>query len=234
MTVKCFNTSKEIYSFQTNGIHTEVHQHPILEIIISTNAFFEITIASKKYKTKGIIIPPNCPHQLISSSNTELYILMIESPMAIQFSYQYLALKKGVYELEENMHTSIQQLETILLTTAFNSLPDIDNRVYTCQRIIKESSAGQTLSISKLSQQVYLSTSRLSHLFKEQTGITIQQYQRWIKLRTTIEILLEGKWKLIEACYQAGFFDMAHFSKAFKQLFGINASTVYNSSLIQI
>lgn len=230
MTINFFDVQKEIYSFITTGISTSEHQHPILEIITSEQ-IFGIEINNQTYQTKAAIIPPNFSHKLMAGEQI-LHILMIENEQLIDFVYQYIGIEEDCHELPN--HIEISLLEEQLINCKITPIQKIDSRVVACKKLIKENDLSDSLSLEMLSKAVFLSTSRLSHLFKQEVGITIRQYQRWIKLRNTIHILLNQEISLLEACYQAGFYDMAHFSKAFQQSLGINASSIYNSRLIQI
>jgi len=72
---------------------------------------------------------------------------------------------------------------------------------------------------------VYLSESRLRHLFVEQTGLAFKTYLLWVKLVRAVQLYAEGD-SLTVAAHSAGFADSAHFSRAFKRTFGTPATTL--------
>jgi AraC-like DNA-binding protein len=72
---------------------------------------------------------------------------------------------------------------------------------------------------------VYLSPSRLRHLFVEQTGLAYKTYVLWLRLVRALQVYAEGR-NLTEAAHAAGFADSAHFSRAFKRNFGLPATTL--------
>ena len=109
-----------------------------------------------------------------------------------------------------------------------------DERITICKDYIDSNLPDQALSRDKLAKLVHLSPSRLSHLFKAEAGISIRNYIIWARLKHTIQTALEQEVTLLEAGYQAGFYDAAHFSRAFLKMFGVNPSTAYNSSTLQI
>ena len=109
-----------------------------------------------------------------------------------------------------------------------------DERIAICEAYLNEHIQDRRISLAELADQVHLSPSRLSHLFKAEKGLSMQNYVVWLRLRHTIGALLEHKLSLLEAAYGAGFYDAAHFSKAFRKTFGLNPSAVYNSHTVQI
>ena len=72
---------------------------------------------------------------------------------------------------------------------------------------------------------VHLSSSRLRHLFVEQTGLAFKTYMLWLRLVRAVQLYSEGV-SLTEAAHGAGFADSAHFSRAFKRTFGAPATTL--------
>ena len=72
---------------------------------------------------------------------------------------------------------------------------------------------------------MYLSPSRLRHLFVEQTGLAFKTYLLWLRLVRALEIYAEGR-SLTESAHAAGFSDSAHFSRIFKRTFGLPATTL--------
>ena len=80
---------------------------------------------------------------------------------------------------------------------------------------------------------MFLSDSRLSHLFKEHIGISIKKYLIWNKLRKAINLYLSESTNLTDVSIQSGFFDQAHLSNSFKKVLGVSPSKVYNSRILQ-
>ena len=76
-----------------------------------------------------------------------------------------------------------------------------------------------------LARRVCLSGSRLRHLFVEGTGTTLSRYRLWCRLRRAVISALAGR-SLTEAAVEAGFFDSAHFSRSFREMFGVSPSAI--------
>lgn len=95
------------------------------------------------------------------------------------------------------------------------------------QKIIDYATAhlDEPLSLQSASQGIYLSPSRLRHLFVEQTGLAFKTFVLWLRLVRAVQNYSEGG-SLTEAAHEAGFSDSAHFSRIFKRTFGLPATTL--------
>ena len=60
---------------------------------------------------------------------------------------------------------------------------------------------------------------RLRQTFQE-TGTTLTQYLRKIRLGRAAELLRSGKYNVTEAAMSVGYNSLSHFSKAFSEMFG--------------
>lgn len=71
-------------------------------------------------------------------------------------------------------------------------------------------------SIKYLADNVFLSSSRLSHLFKEQTGIPLKSYIILHQMERAFDELFAGK-NITEASMIAGFDSPSHFASTVKK-----------------
>lgn len=78
-----------------------------------------------------------------------------------------------------------------------------------------EDEAGVTLMAGKAG----LSPSRFQHLFTREIGVPFRRFRTWQRLRTAIGWIVAGH-SFTDAAHRAGFFDQAHFARAFRQAFG--------------
>lgn len=87
-----------------------------------------------------------------------------------------------------------------------------------------DEAAGHT----RLAHLVDLSVSRLTHLFKQETGVTLRLYQQWVKLRMAAR-MLQDRMHITHAAHDGGFADAAHFANAFKRTFGVTPSDIFRT-----
>src|SRR5262249_38744614 len=72
----------------------------------------------------------------------------------------------------------------------------------------------------QLSEMVDLSTSRLQHLFKEETGRSIGAYIKEIQLNMVRDLLLHSRYSLKDIGQAVGIPDVANLGRYFKRRFG--------------
>jgi AraC-like DNA-binding protein len=71
-----------------------------------------------------------------------------------------------------------------------------------------------------LAARAGLSVSRFQHLFKATTGATVRRFRLWARMRRAIALAAAGA-TVTHAALDAGFSSSAHFSAAFREMFGM-------------
>ena len=79
---------------------------------------------------------------------------------------------------------------------------------------------GARLSLDELARLVHQSPFHLSRMFRAHTGTSIHAYRTEVRLRDSLERLLDGQ-PLAGIAADLGFSSQAHFTDRFKQLFGV-------------
>jgi AraC-like DNA-binding protein len=105
--------------------------------------------------------------------------------------------------------------------------PPSDPRVARAIRRIREDPAGAH-SLRSLAQEVGLSESRLRHAFKAATGVPLKRFRVWTRIGTALRLAQQGG-TLTEAAIEAGFSSSAHFSNAYRAMFGGAPSALIES-----
>jgi AraC-like DNA-binding protein len=77
--------------------------------------------------------------------------------------------------------------------------------------------------LTTLARRAGLSPSRFLHLFKTETSVPLRRYRIWNRMRAAVRACGEGA-SLTEAAHAAGFASSAHFSSAFRDMFGMMPS----------
>ncbi len=83
-----------------------------------------------------------------------------------------------------------------------------------------------TPRIEDLAAVAGLSPSRLAHLFRERVGIPIRALRTWFRLKAAAILIRRGA-NLTDAAVGAGFYDQAHFTRTFRQMFGLPPSRIF-------
>ncbi|HEX8140785.1 MAG TPA: helix-turn-helix domain-containing protein [Pyrinomonadaceae bacterium] len=96
----------------------------------------------------------------------------------------------------------------------------MDHRVQKILRLMKED-LSRRLTPAEIARTVNLSPAHLRYLFKAETGMSIMQYQKTLRLEEARRLLestfLSGK----EIMLRIGLTDESHFVRDFKQTYGV-------------
>lgn len=82
-----------------------------------------------------------------------------------------------------------------------------------------------SLSLNDIAKQSCWSRWQLQRVFQSQTGMSVANYTRELKLSVGAEWLLDTNKRVIDIAIEFGFSSEISFSRAFKQKFGISPST---------
>lgn len=101
-----------------------------------------------------------------------------------------------------------------------------DKRIDDIIKYINDLDTIEHTIVDDLCKKLYISKSRLSHLFKEQTKMTLHSYLAFEKLRKTYGYLSKGM-NITDACILAGFDSPSHCASTCKRMFGISLRDVH-------
>lgn len=83
----------------------------------------------------------------------------------------------------------------------------------------------ENLQVSDIASEVYLSTTYLCLLFKQETGETLNEYMTRVRVDKAKELMKDPSNKFYEVCYAVGYSDPSYFSKIFKKYTGFSPSS---------
>ena len=79
----------------------------------------------------------------------------------------------------------------------------------------------ESITLEMLSKEVGLSTFRISHLVKEQTGKTVLQHIHHLRIQEAQRLLEQSEMSCTDIAYESGFGDQSYFIKQFRKWMGI-------------
>ncbi len=223
---------------------TNIHKHHVLQMAIILSGDYDIDIDNKHIKY-SVFINSNIPHGHTCIKGKQLSIFVepesyIGEMLQKKYQNKYQELDYDRNKLSEIInHLFVESSSPELINNHLFSILnlehhniELDNRIQ--ELLIRiESSESYNLTVSKILSETNLSESRIRHLFKEHTGISIKKYLLWEKMKNAINHLLGGT-SITEAAHFAGFSDSAHMTRTFKEMFGLNpAKLVKDSHSIQ-
>ena len=96
-------------------------------------------------------------------------------------------------------------------------------------RQIAENQLSGSLSVGNIAAQCHYNSVYLSRLFKEETGILLQDYIIQKRMEKAQELLNQGV-RIGEVATAVGYENFPHFSRAFKKMYGISPKQYQSSS----
>lgn len=219
-------------------ISTQFQQNRLFSIIISLTGNFQIfTKKTGWIKARSVLISPNIKFRIQTEESDSVIFVHIDpysiAGLNIKRTERILILPDNCFQNRlsrlknsDEMAMDSSQVDS-LIEKMIKAIPEeylsqriLDQRVLKCLNIINDE---DSIDLHTLSSQVYLSLSRLSHLFKKETSITLQQYIQHRKMIKAIDGMHKNL-SLTEAAYHGGFSDQPHFTHVFKKMFGIKPS----------
>ncbi|MDL5514902.1 AraC family transcriptional regulator [Arenibacter sp. M-2] len=224
MPIKYFDIKNGIISFSQKDYSLARHRHFPIEVAFAISGQLHIRTDNQQYtNVQSVIINSNVPHIFnCENSECQLYFIDPTSNAGIQLSKYFLP--KGE-DIVVNTITSIEIFKEKYIYGLDEDYPfcERDDRVKSCLSWIDDNYSKEGIKLSMISENVFLSESRIAHLFKKQIGISIHQYILWKKIESAIKRYIEGA-SLTECAYSFGFSDSSHFNKTFQKMFGIYPS----------
>ena len=213
-----------------------MHKHYALQISLTSAEDINITDSNNNQRTyTRCFINSSIAHQFRSS---EICLFILVNPLS-NIGYQLFKKysKKEIVNLDEdfkdlsvfftaylNQQFTFQDLvkQVSMNLKQFEESPEkgnsLDDRIYDAVQYI-ERHIERVVPLDEIAGFCNLSQSRFLHLFKETTGLNFRRYQLWARLIKSLPYLKDHT--ITETAYQFGFTDSAHYSKTFKETFGL-------------
>jgi transcriptional regulator GlxA family with amidase domain len=84
-----------------------------------------------------------------------------------------------------------------------------------------ERNSARGVSVPDLARNVFLSTSRLQHLFKESTGMSLLEYLLQLRIDHACQLLRDTRSSIAHVAGAVGFHDRAYFARQFRKKTGV-------------
>lgn len=237
-----FELKNGIAYYEGKNITTLPHTHHALELIFGIGATFDFQVGNQYFHNiDSILVYPDVQHQFLGEDQTYLFIFL--EPELLQS--QQIIKQTNLSTLKAlSLPISITAPvlgSRILDFSFFNTLPGLcisdervlvsEPRIKACLEFIKMNIWDGELRLKNIANQVFLSESRLAHLFKQEIGLPVRRYILWCRMQAALMRLRQGQ-NLSQSSYAAGFSDTGHFSRSFATMFGVTPSSVFKSSKV--
>ncbi|MBU3076035.1 helix-turn-helix domain-containing protein [Clostridium estertheticum] len=223
------------------------HKHLAKHLIISLSGEINCFIEDEQVTCEGIMISPDVFHTIESDGNDVLVYLFDETTdIAMEIEEKYLkgspyhalnlATVKEIKSIwNESMvdRSDVHQVQKIYSNTYERILKSCnldtkspyikDYRIKKVLCLLRGREEIKEGIIGELAQMVFLSQSRLSHLFKKETKISINSFLVIMKILKTYKYMLLGE-NITDSSIKAGFNSPSHFATTNKNMFGLSAN----------
>jgi AraC-like DNA-binding protein len=189
---------------------------------------------------RSVLIPPNSLHHLRIDGGRMAFLYV--DPLGLDLAAVRARMRETGARVAFNLNCESRAID-LLRDIAEHRLAPAEARRAVCEllglgsraksdaRIVQavrrmRDEPDQSHRLSELSVRAGLSPSRFQHLFKAETGVPLRRYRIWNRIGAASRAIAEGR-SLTEAAHGAGFASSAHFSKAFRDMFGMMPSELF-------
>ncbi len=235
---------KDNIAFIGNQINSAEHSHCVLQVFLSLDEPLQITVNNLTVTGKCIVVNKNVKHTF--SCNGDIRLSTLIEPTS-SFAYGLLSKMNGDYFICDNENIKLLQQKAANLINTVNQNEYIsfvndfaeylgverqtkvlDERINQFLGILQNCDPYDH-TIDGFAKSVSLSSSRLSHLFREQIGVPLKSYILFHQLEKAFTALLNGK-NITDAAMLAGFDSPSHFAATVKKWMGMPVSTSIKDS----
>ena len=224
------------------GIHADLHQHHGIQLTFAVNNRFEAVIDARQVQHRALVIDSDYPHRVVGQNDWVATLLLNPETRLAKTVLAHVLGGASFKSLDVTLsHRSLNpnladDLSCEVLDLFLNDVSDVlqlrdkevalpDPRIAKLLEIVGQL-PDYRIGAKELSKKVYLSESRLGHLFKTQVGIPLRRYLLWSRLMLASQIVAQGE-NYTFAAHEAGFTDSAHLGRTFYTMFGLRLSDMF-------
>jgi len=206
-----------------------LHKHSAYQLTLPLSKdVVSVNDGVNNHSFTSVLIPPNCLHMITGENLLSIYVdpaTFVGQRLKSRFDVvQPIELDDDMSMCLKRLSKDVESLEQILFQfiQSFTSQPQTGPapRLKQVLRVLdSDVSDCNVTPVSEIAKLTGLSPSRFSHWFKQQTGISLRSYRKWLLLISGINTLLKAKDISIAA--SVNFSDQPHFSRTLKSTFGL-------------
>ena len=231
---------RDCYYIQASYPAPAEHRHFAAHLVFALERPFTALVDGAPVETAGIVIGSDIPHTILSETPALVVFIDELTPMSRCVKHTLLqgapwrmldtavSAKVGNrwrnVRMEADAAVAAAETERLLGLQAERA-PAEDPRVLEAAAYMKSAPALEQLTIRNVARAVHLSPSRLTHLFRRDTGISPSLYLANLKLERAFYLLDTGR-SLTQVCMDAGFATPSHMADTSRKLYGMSMTEV--------
>lgn len=202
------------------------HCHMAHQITIGLTGALTVNTPATSVTARAICIRAGVMHRIEAVEVLSIYLDALSAEAhalhagadLVAIEVQDVAALQALLETTDLTAQGVQQMVRHVLNLTVTAATD--PRLQTVLAAVRASMHSRQY----LARLVHLSPTRFSHWFVEQTGLPLRSYRKWSRLVAALQEIAAGR-SLTEAAHAAGFADAAHFSRTFRNLFGLDPTS---------
>lgn len=234
MNVKQFLIWPDFATYRGEGFSSARHSHFYIQISLPDSGHVELRTRGGEWQSyKAAFIPSAVSHEMrkVDGDLTLIYLDPLTTGFGLFADRMQTAFDVGDL-IDDDMKRRIKMiipsanlkvrpaiLEILNPLLSQSTKNEMDARI---KKSISNADL-ETFSLAELAENAGLSTERFRHLFRSETGVAFSGYRLWLKTKKAVDTLA-NRLDLLDATYEGGFADQAHFSRIFRRSFGVNPS----------
>tara|TARA_R110002073_G_scaffold84612_7_gene201829 strand:- start:12492 stop:13388 length:897 start_codon:yes stop_codon:yes gene_type:complete len=220
----------------SNGIHNRRHKHVAASLLFGLDGPLDIEISGQWHRLAGAIVAPEVEQALDSGDGRTLVVHMDpDEPMwrhlvtALGGS-EFMPLSAGQLDIQ-TLEDAVQAADIVAaqrwLQTLATDQADctvLDERVQQVCGWLRDN-LPERLELAELAALTSLSSSRLTHLFSQQMGVTMRRYLAHLKMQQALYCWKPGM-QFAELAALSGFYDQPHLLRTAREMFDAMPSAI--------
>jgi len=218
----------------------KLHHHPLLEIYVSWDGDSHLYTESDTRSGPVFVIAPGTVHAIADTGKRGIAVFL--DPLSEKgYSLSQTVLEgQPLRTLEQEEWTG--GLRSLRDEVSEDSVRTLTERIVSdlCSRQVERPFADTVMRVIELlnaedcvfdmddlAGHVFLSKSRIAHLFSEQTGITLKEYIQYKRLENACRRMVAGA-KITDAAYDTGFAGSSHIASSSMKMTGMQLKKMLN------
>lgn len=215
------------------GLRLSPHRNAVATVVLGLQAPFSLTLldraSPRPERARVAIVPPGMMHHLETSGAMAFVYL---DPLSDDY------LRMRIADLGDP--DAVIQVAALARLGSTLSAPELVGQIGACVRLAPPGDHRPALedvirridddpacfsSVRDAARTADLSSSRFQHAFREATGVPFRRYRLWRRMGIAARAIGADA-SLTQAAFEAGFSSGAHFSSAFRAMFGLSPSSL--------
>ena len=219
----------------------KIHRHPLIEIYVSCDGDSCVTTPQGNLQGGIIVIGPNADHAIADTGKPGIALFL--DPLT-EAGYSLWRNMSGDYliraaAMTDSLRRQLGELPSVLSGSFLRCISDCLLETLQGDPVERpfDASVLRTIAImadencdydmDALAEKVFLSKSRLAHVFSAQTGITLKEYLQYKRLESACRKMMHGS-NITEAAFDTGFSGSSHIAASSMKLTGMQLRKMLN------